>query len=583
MPTVDPIIADDALLLSLEPSTLVCATVVKDVSANSSTVVSAHVDHVFGSGYAGVFVAGPLVTSQRAFNALVVGANATVYSATGQLSDAGGVLSASSVVLTPLSGAWNIDFPHYLRMIATSSTVNATIDGQAWSTATGYAISRAGQILLRPAPATDITTAKLYTSRTFSGTALSFLPFPDGITPVTNGLGSSALWQSPERRLFSGTTVDRTAIVDDGGLSPLTLTEDQRLHAVVGAQFGDLEFDVGKSVPWTKMFVDDVYITDINSGDPRYYIIDWDKTSPESKYTSLGVDYFTSPAAWRKAQFEAADAAWGYDNNDWVLFLDATEGLSCDTRSLPDDVVFNPFRSYLHREVTRATTAGLSQVCLPFYAFVRNDPRPDARRFFQIEDTELLQTQVTLPTLDQANVSVVHVAAPYYLQPESFTERGLTRLLKVSVLRNPSFDWSQLDRFAQPSTGVKVQIISYAYAKWVNPANGTEAGLKVRQKISQVRPIASLPSSGIGDSAGIAGPYTVADQGLLAQVAGSTAQTEPLLTPLYRSLFRVNPADGVWYRSNVAAPETTPPPFAFAFPPPHAIVSAQNATVRVFE
>ena len=59
---------------------------------------------------------------------------------------------------------------------------------------------------------------------------------------------------------------------------------------------------------------------------------------------------------------------------DWVIFVDAHEGLSIDTRTpQPNDVDVEPFRSYIYREISRANTAGKDRVVLPFYVFLRHD------------------------------------------------------------------------------------------------------------------------------------------------------------------------------------------------------------------
>lgn len=647
MPAVERIIADDTFLLSMEASSQYAAAVSKSITG--STVSTVHVDSVVGSGYAGSFFAGPLSSGKRTFVAVVTDEDAVVYRLEGVLSDSLNGLSVVSQTATPLTGAWNQGFPHYFGLVATNTTLSGTIDGVSWSSTTGFTLSIGGQILLRPSVVPEISTAKVYTCRTFAGSSISFLPFPSGVTPVTDGSGSQGSWAAPERRLFQGNAFDRMGITDTntlvsagtataygttpnavapssknslrwwpllytapvpgtsslkgyapsaavafspsvfsvgynpdaGNIASVTYSSQPHVHGIISAYFGDLDFDVGKTVPWAKHFVDDLFIADINSGDPRYWVIDWVKSFPGSKTMTLGVDYFTNPVAWRKAQFAAADAAWNYSDDDWVLFLDSSEAISCDTSSTPDDVVVNPFRSYIHREVQRCVDIGASFACIPWYAFVRNDSVPDSRRFLQITDNALLQDQgVVLPT-DPSNVAVLPVAAPYYHQPSNFTERGLVRLVKVSALRSATFNWTRLDVLSQPDAGVKVQVISYAYAKWVNPATSTNDGLKMRQKISQVRPLVGLPSSGSGDASGDAGPYTVAVNGVLTPVAATTTQTAPLLTPMYSAYFRRNPRDGVWYKKGVSGPEVPDPPYAFSYPPPTGLALASNATVKV--
>src|SRR5262245_59710064 len=154
-------------------------------------------------------------------------------------------------------------------------------------------------------------------------------------------------------------------------LSAPTATSEAVVHAIMGAQFGDLEFDVGKSVRWAQWFSDDVFVADINIGETRYWVVNWTLTYPEVFNAITRVNYFADSVAFRKDCFRLADQHLILDPSDWVLFVDAHEGLSCDTRSEPDDVLIQPFRSYVYREVARATTAGRDRVVIPWYAFLR--------------------------------------------------------------------------------------------------------------------------------------------------------------------------------------------------------------------
>ena len=222
----------------------------------------------------------------------------------------------------------------------------------------------------------------------------------------------------------------------------LTATQEAVIHALVGAQFGDLEFDVGRSVRWTQYFVDDVFITDVNYGDPRYWIIDWAKTFPYVNYQTAGggVSFFDDPVAFRKRQFADADKfafdheeALVFDNDDWVLWIDAHEGLSVDnTPPFPDDYDFDLFRSYVAREIRVAVEAGKDRIMVPFFVYVRHDD-------IQNVEYDWIPNQP-----EGGNKCVQSMGVPYYLPYQ-----GLLRLMKVSALRNPSFDWASID---QPST-----------------------------------------------------------------------------------------------------------------------------------
>ena len=162
----------------------------------------------------------------------------------------------------------------------------------------------------------------------------------------------------------------------------LTPSQEAVIHALVGAQFGDLEFDIGKSVRWTQWFTDDVFITDVNYGDQRYWIIDWTQSFPDVNYkTNTGPSYFDDPVAFRKRQFADAEQfardneqALVFDNDDWILWVDAHEGLSVDnTAPYPPDYDFDLFRSYVAREIRDAIEAGRDRVCLPFHVYLRHD------------------------------------------------------------------------------------------------------------------------------------------------------------------------------------------------------------------
>jgi len=342
-----------------------------------------------------------------------------------------------------------------------------------------------------------------------------------------------------------------------------SVTRDPTIHGLVGAQYGDLEFDVGKSVRWTQWFTDTVFITDINTGEQRYWVVNWAASFPQAFHSITGVNFFYSAAnaaSFRKAQFEAAqaEAKMGMDDNDWVLFVDAHEGMSCDANSLPNDITTHPFRSYVFREVTRAIAAGADYACIPFFVFLRHVtqnvsyPHPGG--------TPIDPDVPTSPTYaDQP------VAVPYYLPYQ-----GLKRLWRVGALKAPGFNWTQLDQPAASSTGVKIQIVSYAYAHWniqdiVPPATtvpplslANDDGFRMRKLISKVRSAPGLPYDDAhwnptNDPAGAAGPWAFAQPNSPDPVAGTPAPptvdpaTAGILTPLYDLTFRLNLRDGLFW------------------------------------
>lgn len=105
------------------------------------------------------------------------------------------------------------------------------------------------------------------------------------------------------------------------------------IHGIVSTYFGDLEYDLGKSLNWISYFCDSLYVLDVNTADTsRQYIVDWDKQTPNAKYSfATDFQFFGSPsraASWRKESFRRAKDAWNYRNDDWVLFVDGTECLN---------------------------------------------------------------------------------------------------------------------------------------------------------------------------------------------------------------------------------------------------------------
>ena len=203
------------------------------------------------------------------------------------------------------------------------------------------------------------------------------------------------------------------------------------VHGLLGAQFGDLEVDIGKAAVWLQFLVDDLFIMDINSGQQRYWVVNWSASFPEAKHSVTGNNFFFDPAAWRKEQFEAASKAWDYGDEDWCVFIDGHEGLSFDNRSLPDDFTSQPLKSWLYREIARAVANGDDFASFPFFAYLKY--------------TDL--QNVTYPastSLDSGGDYYTQaISVPWYLPAGR-----MIRLIKVSALRDLDFDWSSIDRLS---------------------------------------------------------------------------------------------------------------------------------------
>jgi len=340
------------------------------------------------------------------------------------------------------------------------------------------------------------------------------------------------------------------------------------IHGITGTPFGDLEFDAGKSIRWLEHFVHTTFILDVNTGEQRYWVINWAESFPYAKYSISGINFFKQPVEWRKAQFEAGMKAWNYKDDDWVLFIDGHEGLSVDNRTLPNDYAIDMFKSWIWREIQRV---------------LDEDPEADRAylRFFAYQSYRDLQNVAYATSMD---AGLQTLGLPPVQQaisvPRYHFANWLPRLLKVSALKDPTFNWSDLD-LPIMITGVgtpdaKVQLITYAYAHWnvqdIPPGQTTvpplseenDDGWRMRKLISQVRPLLSMQAGPIWrppeppwEWPGDPGPWCVdsttsVDPSLEGTVeeaghAPPDIQTEMIRVPLYDTVMRLNLRDGLWY------------------------------------
>lgn len=334
----------------------------------------------------------------------------------------------------------------------------------------------------------------------------------------------------------------------------ITASVEPTVYALIGAPFGDQEFDIGKSARWLEYFSDKLFALDVNLGDPRYWIINWTLTFPEAEHAVTSINFFERPVDFRKEQYRLAHKQYNLLDDDWVVWVDGSEGLSFDNASLPDDYDFESFMAFIYREIARAEAANQTSVVLPLFIFLRSG---------EIQNV----TYDHLSNGDGSTPPVLQpISVPYYLPYQ-----GLRRLTKVSALRDPAFDWTSLDQPATPTSGVKAQIVSYAYAHWQYldiPPGATEVpplseandeGFKMRRRISKVRPVASLPSEAwdpAADPAGVPGPWAghiltntnpdfvpITDNPITPPAAAAAGVN----TPLYDTVLRLNLRDGVWY------------------------------------
>ena len=395
------------------------------------------------------------------------------------------------------------------------------------------------------------------------------------------------------------------------------------IHGIISSYFGDNELDVGKSVTWTQFFCDTEFILDAQVGTTiRRFVIDWAKTFPDAEYSyNAGTSFLSSPleaAEWRKVSFDRADAEFGYSGDDWVLFVDATEGLSVDDETPPESFIEtyygDPFKAYVLEEINNSGPA-VDMLYMPVWAFTR-DSAPF--KVFGIIDPaledyldELELSPGSIPSGVYAGVSAAVLRAANTTETVSahsyYTYAGfLPRLIKVSALRSPGFDWSLLDTFVEvvpdePSSAAcqeYLALITYAYARWAAPEDidqetglavneSADIGYQMRQAISEIRPIDGLGTASwdIADSVVESAPHqlladyddprtnfgvgvTLGPQFSSAFNSSTlnfnrrpvppdpdawTADIE-LLTPLYDTTFRSNPREGIFYLNKTIGP-----------------------------
>ena len=341
----------------------------------------------------------------------------------------------------------------------------------------------------------------------------------DNADSAASGMASQArllpgIWENVAEEVFLGEPEAAPARREAPPEVTVMSTSEPLVHVVVGAQFGDLEFDVGKSVRWVTWFCDNVFVLDVNLGTPRYWIVNWAETFPDAKHTVTGINYFVRPTEFRAEQWAQYKLAFGEPHDDdWILWLDASEGLNIDNRSLPDDYAFEPFKSFLWREIQRAVDLGQPYAVLPYYVFLRSDHIVNVT----------YETVGVGAGVDQDLGPLQAISTPYYQ-----AYQGLKRLWKASELKKANFDWSQLDNVVAPSAGAKTALVSYAYAHWnlqdIEPPQTTvpeldannDDGYRMRQLMSRVRPVPGIPVSDTwippsSDPAGLPGPWSPAD------------------------------------------------------------------------
>ena len=394
-------------------------------------------------------------------------------------------------------------------------------------------------------------------------------------------------------------------------------------HVITSSYFGDYEYDLGCSVRWHQYLFSTLFACDVAGVRARSHLLAWDATFPAAKFAYMSNSYFGStsvpgPAAasaWRQQSFAKALSAWKYSDDDWVFFLDATEALVFDVQNgALDPYEFadpgaEPALTSWVTYLLSVLDEGQDTISFPFWAYTRASAPWSIESVIDtaLEDAlDAVQEGGTFNGLDPEDVRATNRSS-HQMNYQYYTLAGyLPRAFKVSVLKDPGFDWSALDEFvATPDSTVPevgASMVSYAYARYAEPGNidsatGTsvdeahDVGWTMRKLVSRVRPVDGLQTDDWGDpdtadehspampedpDTGL--PYEppawLVGTGILEEGFDPEDGTPPLEfdqrqveepqpwggeyevdTPLYRAIpFRKAPRDGLLYLSAEKAP-----------------------------
>ena len=341
-------------------------------------------------------------------------------------------------------------------------------------------------------------------------------------------------------------------------------TAEPFVHTIVGAQFGDLEFDVGKSVRW----VDVVHRQRLRARREPWNTALLDR--------QLGRDVPRRPATRSPASTTSCCPPSSARSSGGSTSLEFGE---------PDDERLVPV-ARRPRRASASTTARCPTTTPSHRSRASSGVRSSVLRMLgenigraavlrlpalgRHRQRHLRRRSARVPSGDVPPVMQA-LSVPYY-QPH----QGLRRLWKASELKKPDFDWSQLDAPTAPSASAKaadpqlrlrpLEPAGHRTARHdgASAHRGNDDGWRMRKLLSKVRPIPGLPLAdtwippdqrsrrppwavGTGrrqqpgpDST----PHRPAADGA---AGGSGPLAGGLVTPLYDCVFRLNMRDGVWY------------------------------------
>ena len=241
--------------------------------------------------------------------------------------------------------------------------------------------------------------------------------------------------------------------------------DHRRVHAIICTYLGDGELDIGKTARWVQYFVDSMYFYDANSTSlARKYVVDYARSFPDCKVgyhpASAGA-FYTNPEITRRMAFQKAQAEWAYDDDDWVIYVDGTEGLSTAIPQEQLELVEpnTPKFRYLYDEADKATAPYMA---VPYRVFTSQGPVTE----------HTFSIRADLPATDPSNQALWWSCDPHYsTNTNQQSTRRLMRMFQVGYLRGLADTdpmWAKMDRYdlyyAPPSN--IVSLIGYSYARF---------------------------------------------------------------------------------------------------------------------
>jgi hypothetical protein len=360
-----------------------------------------------------------------------------------------------------------------------------------------------------------------------------------------------------------------------------------RVHGIVCSYLGDGEYDIGKTGAWLNNFVNTLFFYDLNYGEAaRKYMVDYAKTFPDAEFayhpaTSKG--FYEDAPLFRQMAFQAADAAWEFQPDDWVVFIDASESLAMTSpfeQLLPDDEWPNLLTTLLEE----ARSANFPALTLPFFVFLQqgavteNFMSADAALGNQLATTIAgLQAAIPIETnpatkaqmqvdlanaleLQEINDSILYwTCDPHYMSGP----RKLSRMFRVSYLRTQpagTAAWQGIDTFTQ-ATGSPARwanVAAYGYARYGEGpppwTEETDGGFANRKLVQRVRNVGLPEVYATADVVGLPHP-TGTQSPAYCYLYGNfdTGDGDPAFNK-YVALWRQNPRDGVWYINHDLGP-----------------------------